>query len=182
MTERWNECIGVNDLVIHCGDFAGPQCRDPIPYLELLHGYIIIIKGNHDKMRILDKMPRWIPYMRATIGNHKCLFNHRPIYPNEMRNMAKDPYNDHDGAFRNQSDFDFVISGHIHNGYEEHDGKKIGRLWTGKSLNLSVELYNYTPIEEDKLVAILDARAKSYQQCTAKMIVPGDYASWLKVG
>lgn len=179
MIDAWNDRVAPDDIVIHYGDFAEPKCKDPRPYLEKLQGHIFLIRGNHDKKQLLALMPMWANYMCAKIGNYNCLLNHRPVYPNEMINLAKDPFHDHDRT-HNQADYDFIIGGHIHNGYVDKGGKKVGRLWTGKSLNISVELHDYAPIEEDELIALLDSRFRSYSQNTAERIVTGDQAKWLK--
>lgn len=52
---HWNEKVGENDLVYHLGDvalyFLKPQ-RDAyqaiFELLDLLHGHLVMIKGNHD--------------------------------------------------------------------------------------------------------------------------------------
>jgi calcineurin-like phosphoesterase family protein len=49
MARRWNERVGVDDLVYHLGDFAmGDPERWP-DYRAQLHGRIILVRGNHDR-------------------------------------------------------------------------------------------------------------------------------------
>ena len=49
MIDRWNEKVGVNDIVFHLGDF----CFGELSYWEnirrQLNGKIYFIRGNHDK-------------------------------------------------------------------------------------------------------------------------------------
>ena len=79
------------------------------------------------------------------IGVYKCLLNHKPIYPPG----TPDPYNDHDKNI-NPKGFDFFITGHIHQ----------KRLWTGRSLNVGVDMHDFYPISEERVIELLRARAE----------------------
>lgn len=46
---NWNSRVHPGDLVYHVGDFA---FKNPIPYLDKLHGRIVLILGNHDGKRL----------------------------------------------------------------------------------------------------------------------------------
>jgi len=162
MIESWNKTVGDDDLIYHIGDICSPRTTDPSPIISRLKGNIILIKGNHDKKKLIRKMPSWTERMAIKLGNYKCLLNHKPGYPEWMRTERLDPFNDNDNNI-DYNPWDFIISGHIHNNYcPDERGVPQGRLWTGKSLNLSVELHNYTPISENELIELLKKRAKTY--------------------
>jgi len=48
MTDNWNEMVPHDGLVIHTGDMA---MGDPHIYRQHLNGEIILVLGNHDKIR-----------------------------------------------------------------------------------------------------------------------------------
>lgn len=51
LTRRWNERVEPDDTVYHLGDFAmGPTAKHP-EIIKNLHGYKILIAGNHDAPR-----------------------------------------------------------------------------------------------------------------------------------
>ena len=45
---NWNERVGVQDTVIHLGDFAFSSKLWQKAFLQSLHGKKILIRGNHD--------------------------------------------------------------------------------------------------------------------------------------
>lgn len=141
---NWNNVVRESDLVFHLGDFGSPRCRDPRKFLKRLNGIIILIKGNHDKSRMLKHMPIWVDRMCMRIGDYYCLLNHKPYYPKSKRGK-NDRHNDHDGSIVNPEKYDFIISGHIHE----------KALWNDRSFNVSVEQHNYVPISEERLIVYL---------------------------
>jgi calcineurin-like phosphoesterase family protein len=151
LTDNWNSRVKDGDLVIHVGDFGSPRCKDPRPYLKHLNGTIILVKGNHDKAKMLKHMPFWVYNMETRIGDFNCLLNHRPIYPKSMRGK-NDRFNDHDDKVQNPEKYHFIISGHVHE-------KKI---WTDRSFNVGVDKHEFAPICEEELYYYLEERAKEF--------------------
>jgi calcineurin-like phosphoesterase family protein len=121
MIANWNSVVGKDDTVYHLGDFAfGKGSQEKIAeYVSRLNGYIVLIKGNHDR-----KTFSW--YVKAgfydIIGGEYwqykpgVIFSHRP-QPNKGQ---------------------LNIHGHIHNLYHIHPNKLY--------INVSVEVINYTPV------------------------------------
>jgi calcineurin-like phosphoesterase family protein len=145
MTENWNSVVKDGDLVIHGGDFAEPRCKDPVPYLEKLNGRIVLIRGNHDKRVSCDHF-MWTDRLQIKVGEFKCVVNHRPVYPPELK--REDLFHDHDNTLRDIGDFDFVISGHVHEKYS----------WIGKSINIGVDVNQFKPMHIDELERKLKLR------------------------
>lgn len=58
MIMAWNDTVGKNDIVYHLGDLCFGGQKDWLRILDQLKGKIILIKGNHDKSKIIDKMLR----------------------------------------------------------------------------------------------------------------------------
>lgn len=51
LINNWNEAVREGDTVYHLGDFSGPPMNRRIEEIaERLHGRIILIAGNHDRV------------------------------------------------------------------------------------------------------------------------------------
>lgn len=177
LMNRWNEVVEPNDVVIHLGDFGNPTGMSLNQLLATLNGHIFLIRGNHDKSNVYKRFPFTAPWMSVRLQQHFCFATHRPIYPHPMRNKQHDPFGDHKIPELNSAQinkYSFYLTGHIHNNYErDAEENKVGRLWTGKSLNLSVELHDYRPVHEDEVLRLLKKRERSirFDECT---IIRGD--------
>ena len=58
MIEAWNSVVGKNDLVYMLGDFCFGGVAKWIEILDQLKGQITLIKGNHDKSKIIERVKR----------------------------------------------------------------------------------------------------------------------------
>lgn len=137
----WNERVKDGDLVIHVGDFLEPRGREPRSYLKHLNGTIILIRGNHDSNQAVRHMPFWTHSMEVNIESFRCLVTHKPYYPKNMQG-GNDKFRDHNTDIQFPQNYDFIISGHIHE----------KRLWSGKSINVGVDQHDYAPISERDLL------------------------------
>lgn len=50
LISNFNSVVGVNDLLIHCGDVALGKIAESLPLVGLLNGYKVLIPGNHDRV------------------------------------------------------------------------------------------------------------------------------------
>jgi calcineurin-like phosphoesterase family protein len=58
LISRWNECVKTSDVVYHLGDFS---FRPASQFRRKLNGRICLIRGNHDKDKLLkDAGFEWI--------------------------------------------------------------------------------------------------------------------------
>ena len=51
LIKNWNSVVPEDGIVVHCGDFMLPHNEDIKEYnkyLNLLHGRVLLIRGNHD--------------------------------------------------------------------------------------------------------------------------------------
>lgn len=163
MIAQWNERVKPGDIVMHYGDLATPRSKDATNLLGRLNGHIILVRGNHDKLSLCKSMPCVVNTAMLNIDGFRCLGNHRPVYPRPMHNKQADPHSDHAKSVSRAQlqDVDFVLSGHIHNNGNTQNGRKVGWLWNGISLNLSVELHGYKPLAEEEVATLLRARFDS---------------------
>ena len=79
MIKKWNSVVGVNDIVLHLGDFAFKGKAYLIR--PRLNGTIILIRGNHDTN--INKEDGFIIVEgNLTIGN--LILSHRPLMKSEI--------------------------------------------------------------------------------------------------
>ena len=130
LVENWNSVVGEFDKVYYLGDLTYGRGRRPIDYwLSKLNGEICFIRGNHDtdiitKAEVIeDKYP--IKYK----GN-KFLLMHDPYRPSSWKG--------------------WVIHGDKHN----NDLEKYPHVnEENKTINVCVELIDYTPMSLDKIIS-----------------------------
>ncbi|MBA7660055.1 hypothetical protein ES703_68054 [subsurface metagenome] len=111
---NWNSVVGKDDFVFFLGDLTFGR---PSPWLRMLNGTIVIIKGSHDRYGL------------------------RSVYYDGFLLI-------HDPAFVPSSWPGWTIHGHMHNNdtanYPFFNRER-------KTINVSVELVNYTPVSLEKI-------------------------------
>lgn len=58
MIDAWNAVVGKNDTVYLVGDFSFGKVQEWTKLLDSLKGDIVLIKGNHDKSKIIERVLR----------------------------------------------------------------------------------------------------------------------------
>jgi len=172
IVHNWNSVVLPGDVVYLLGDVVGPRGKN-VDVLKELHGNIVFIQGNHDNKKVLGKLPNWSPRLYLNVGGFKFLLQHYPEYPRAVQ----DPHTPHSVSLPEDKinySVDFILSGHIHNNHFKRDGKQVGRLWTGRSLNLGVEVHNYTPVSLDAVLQMCRKRRRQIEFPGYKPIVPAD--------
>jgi calcineurin-like phosphoesterase family protein len=130
--DNWNEVVEEDDFVYLVGDLAFGRRRSKMRYwLKKLNGNVILILGNHDK-----------GYLDSIVHADKCVL----FYKGKKFLLIHDP------KMVNSWD-DWVIHGHEHNNKPEKYPFMNGK---NRTINVSVELINYTPISLDFLVDRMD--------------------------
>lgn len=56
LIEVWNSVVRKTDTVYHLGDFCFGNVKEWLDVLNQLRGNIILIKGNHDKTKIVNRV------------------------------------------------------------------------------------------------------------------------------
>jgi calcineurin-like phosphoesterase family protein len=144
MIAKWNSVVEDGDIVIHLGDFAFGGKENIQRVRRELRGQIILVCGNHD----------YDPPAMAGLGfdiatkfystlyrGQPILFAHRPL---DFEHAV--------GRYRHGKSRPTFLYGHIHaNGLKPTED---GKLWesggvygTDASINMSVELWQYRPVE-----------------------------------
>lgn len=58
LIETWNSVVRKTDTVYHLGDFCFGNVKEWLDVLNQLRGNIVLIKGNHDKTKIVRRVLR----------------------------------------------------------------------------------------------------------------------------
>jgi calcineurin-like phosphoesterase family protein len=123
MLNNWNNTVSNQDTVYIVGDVALGRTKF---WLDKLTGKKVLILGNHDDPKQVESVASYI----LTIGGQQFLLIHDPgkvkSYPN---------WNG------------WVICGHTHNSNPDYPFINT----PNKTINVSVELINYTPLNIEEL-------------------------------
>lgn len=125
MIESWNSVVNPDDKVFHLGDFSFLNKEATHAIVERLHGYKILILGNHDRSRGRDW---WLEAGFDEVSEYPLIYkdffflSHEPMYMNKHM-----PY--------------VNVHGHIH-----------GQKYEGKNyFNICVEHWNYKPLTFEQI-------------------------------
>lgn len=122
MLDNWNRVVTDSDIVYHLGDVYFGKGHG---ILNALKGKKRLLLGNHDdgKDEHLHKVFQKIELWRL-FKEWNCLLTHVPIHESGIRKV------------------EYNVHGHIHQ----------QKSPTGKHINVSVEVMNYTPIPLEVLM------------------------------
>ena len=130
LIENWNALVEPQDTVFFLGDFGLGTTEFLTSLCARLHGNKVCIRGNHDgspaKMHAIG-FALVLESAFLKIGRHQVELVHIPSQPAPSH---------------------FQLHGHVH---EKRPNKLVDR-----QLNLSVEVWDYKPVAEKAIVALLD--------------------------
>ena len=81
LIQRWNERVGVYDVVFHLGDFAFENVNRIPDFVKKLNGRKFLLLGNHDRYKKVD----WIKagfervFTQPFLLDGKFVFSHEPL-------------------------------------------------------------------------------------------------------
>lgn len=137
LIENWNALVEPQDTVFFLGDFGLGTTEFLTSLCARLHGNKVCIRGNHDsspaKMHTIG-FALVLESAFIKIGRHQVELVHIPSQPAPSH---------------------FQLHGHVH---EKRPSKLVDR-----QLNLSVEVWDYKPVSEKTIVALLDRAASLLQ-------------------
>ncbi|NEW06294.1 phosphoesterase [Paenibacillus sp. SYP-B3998] len=120
MIESWNSAVNKEDKVFHLGDFSFLNNERTKDIVSQLHGYKVLILGNHDRGR---SRTWWLEAGFDEVSEHPIIYNnfffltHEPMYMNKHMPFVN-------------------VHGHIH-----------GQKYEGLNyFNVCVEHWDYKPI------------------------------------
>ncbi len=158
LIERWNARVHATDVVVILGDFVLGNKEQNLPLVRRLQGHKQLLPGNHDNVwpggrrnwrdwlaayadvgiEVIEMLPPQLS-LPATIGSTPTQLAHFPRFGDSH---DQDRYT----AWR-PTEPGLLLHGHTHTSIrlaEDH-------------LHVGVDAWDYAPVSEDELVALLDA-------------------------
>jgi len=137
IVKNWNSVVKKNDTIYHLGDIS---FRD-YNILKRLNGFIIVIKGNHDRIKELAyaKNEGLIGGFYETKG---FLYNNNFIFLSHFPHLR----------------WDRCFHGSYH--FFGHEHGTLKQVF-GRSMDVSVDCINFTPIHIDDCILKLENRTNT---------------------
>jgi calcineurin-like phosphoesterase family protein len=144
LIQNWNAVVKSTDEVFILGDFSFLNTALTIELIRRLNGKLTLVKGNHDNVRSMEKAARlgftnWFPIAsQITLNGELFELSHFPYTGDTMV-----PERFLDKRVKDQGRR--ILHGHIH------------KLWkvNGRMINVGVDVWNYRPVSEEEILAIL---------------------------
>ena len=133
MIENWNKTVRKDDKVYMLGDVAFH--KDNLATVGKLNGTKILIKGNHDELK-LSEYAKYFKDVRAYHKLNGIILSHIPIHPNSLWSEKNNKYR-------------INIHAHLHS-EEVMDSLDIS-LPDYRYFSVCVERIKYTPILLEKI-------------------------------
>lgn len=128
MITKWNERVSKDDIVYHLGDFSLYGENVVSAVLNKLNGNIVLIKGNHDRKRVLSLFKEVYSSLYLVYGEYLIEMVHNP------QNACLDA--------------DFVFCGHVHEAWKERTIKN------KKVYNVGVDVRGFMPVSFEEIISI----------------------------
>lgn len=160
LIDLWNETVGPNDTVFHLGDFAFAGRERIKEILGMLNGEINLIRGNHDKSKMVLNLPFHSINEMAVhrIGKQLVSMAHQP---------ERVFWGDRD-RIEHPSDISFGVCGHVHLGWKMVVNGAL--VWVDRTtnprtervkfiprvlFNVGVDQWNHRPVSFENLMALV---------------------------
>ncbi len=156
LVERWNAVVDPTDEVWVLGDVAMGTIAESLPHVRELHGTKVLVAGNHDRCWSGrgDGWQDWIDRYRdagfaeihqdvvsTQVGGHDVICCH---FPYEGDSHDEDRFVPHRPVDTGQ----WLLHGHVHEGWQVN----------GRQINVGVDVWDWAPVPEAALVAIIEGR------------------------
>ena len=134
LINNWNSVVSKRDKVFVLGDVSFADKETTKGIVSQLHGHKILILGNHDRGRSADNFWRYVGFDEVS---------KYPILYNEFVVMSHEP----PSYFNEATPYTFIY-GHVHS-------SDMYRTVTRNTACVSVERWNYTPVEINALFGLM---------------------------
>ncbi len=155
---RWNSVVGDDDTVHVLGDVALGSLQSSLSLVSKLSGHKILYPGNHDRC--------WYGHGESSLGWEE---QYRDVGFEEIRQgpftatlcgrkvlLCHLPYEGDSGdteryhALRPPDHGGWLLHGHVHNKWRQR----------GRMINVGVDVWDYSPVSEEDIGALMDATAE----------------------
>lgn len=155
MIDNWNKHIAPEDFVYFLGDFAFCGKKWAAELFTRLNGTKVLIKGNHDgnTQKMLDiGFKEVYNSLELEIAGEKVLLCHYPYLGDETAERKRlgeqgrnEQYIEKFVESRPRDEGGWLIHGHVHNYWKLR----------GKMINVSVEMWDYSPVSLETIEEII---------------------------
>jgi calcineurin-like phosphoesterase family protein len=161
LVRNWNNVISDNDTVYVLGDVGYGRGHRSIDYwFGKLKGKIMFVRGNHDKgpVRKAEEIPNG---MLLTYHGNEFMLMHDPERPENWKGWII-----HGDAHNNDlNNYPFINFEEIKHTVKKIRLNKSGKIIekqiiAGKTINVSAEVINYTPVLLDEIIDIINSPTK----------------------
>ncbi len=159
---RWNSIVSSNDTVYVCGDFGLCPIISLHNLLNSLEGKKILILGNHDRYQHSQYIKAGFDAVYyelvMKLGQKIVKLSHYPYKTSKLSLWWEQFYRGKDYSHINKkkpirNEEDWLIHGHVHNGYKKIDVKK-------KQINVGCFAWDYFPVSETDIHRLIDMEGK----------------------
>lgn len=128
---NWNSVVNPDDTIFVIGDMMMGRKENWKKYITRLNGFKVLVRGNHDGLPEFMKscgFDEVYEDLYVEYRGNTYWMNHYPLQD----------LPDHRGFDRGKplKEFQVALNGHVHDKWK----------WNGQSLNVGVDVWNYTPI------------------------------------
>jgi calcineurin-like phosphoesterase family protein len=140
IVSKWNSVVTDSDTVYVIGDvFLGSHWAELKGYLNRMNGNKILVLGNHDLMNPFQYVECGFQSVHTYLEVELC--------NGETVNLIHDPSAACVDIKINPNRW---LTGHVHNLYKSVDNDRV--------INMSVEVWNYTPVSENIIINFRNAQ------------------------
>ena len=148
LIENWTMHVESCDTVHILGDFCWGNQSEWARILQQLKGHKVLIRGNHDPVKMSDQVARYLTcmgeYAEIDDAGRKVVLCHYPIV-----------------CFKNHFHGWYHLYGHVHNSFEanmmEHDKRMMQELYEKEcrmfNVGCMMPWMDYTPRTRDQIIA-----------------------------
>ncbi len=154
MVHRWNNKVGIDDVVYYLGDFSLSKSL-VVPFASRLNGKKILIMGNHDvchpthKKKAVEGMEIYkqagfkdiVLETTIEIAGQNVILNHMPYLEEEPKPQYKTRFQN----YRPKRSDNWLIHGHVHEKWKTKD----------KMLNVGVDVWDFCPVSIEEIERII---------------------------
>ena len=140
LVQRWNEKVGPSDTVYHLGDFSfSKDWKHWINLLLTLNGGIHLVKGNHDKDKLINQVQK-----NATTCGFLSVSDYKYIKIQEGKGVQEIVLMHYAMRVWNKSHYGaWQLYGHSHN--------NLPPMPNSKQIDVGVDSHNFYPISYEEI-------------------------------
>ncbi len=159
LIDRWNEVVGPDDEVWLLGDAGMGRLDRTIEQLRRLLGRIVLVPGNHDRVWAGDhRREQWLDrYLGSGIDEIIDGTTSLQLADGTVVDIDHFPYEGDSGdedryvEWRPVDRGRVLVHGHVHSSWRTN----------GRMINVGVDVWDYRPVPEQRLVEIVRSAAGS---------------------